>query len=78
MQEVFHVLQGRRLKVRFKAKTRPLLEGVPGTPRGHFVLTVHVLQDSVFQKYQNELRWARSLSADSVVVSLGPHCQNRV
>lgn len=58
VQEVFQVVQGRRLRVRFKAKTRPLEAEVPGTPAGHFVLTVHVLQDSVFTKYQSEMRWA--------------------
>ncbi|GAQ89772.1 RNA ligase [Klebsormidium nitens] len=56
LQEVFQVVQGRRMRVRFKAKTRPLEEDVPGTPAGSFVLTVHVLQDSVFTKYQSEMR----------------------
>lgn len=56
MQEVFDVLKARRLRVRFKAKSRPFSEELPGPLRGHFALTVHVLQDSVFQKYQNEMR----------------------
>lgn len=50
------MVHARRLRVRFKAKARPLAEPVPGTPRGTFTLTVHVLQDSVFSKYQSEMR----------------------